>query len=325
MTEETETEKMLVQVLHPSETNDACDAGDASPLTQPDQGARTASVPLVDAAAETGCGGRPLLMPPTTLLPENFVQLPSDAGDAGDASLPTLPGSSAGPALDLPKPPDVPEPLEHGAKSPPERSEAGKVEHRVAPFGTVVRVKPAPSRWVFREHAPAYRAAGYQPIPIKVGTKRPALKGTGWNTEYATLTAEQLQDWDKHYADAGIGLQMGMLLPDDTILAAIDIDNEGYTRLVTAILGNPTVGKIGSKGVTYFVRLKGKPSADRWNKKFHPPGASAKGAAKAVELLCENSLCVIPPTIHPDTNQPYRWIGPSLLDAGYLALPIMEI
>lgn len=249
----------------------------------------------------------------------------NDAGDAGDASLPTLPGSSAGPAMDLPKPPDVPDALEHGADAPAAWSHADKSESGAAPFRTVVHVKPAPSRWVFREHAPAYRAAGYQPIPIKVGTKRPALKGTGWNTEYATLTAEQLQDWDKHYADAGIGLQMGALLPDDSILAAIDIDNEGYTRLVAAILGNPTVGKIGSKGVTYFVRLKGKPAAERWNKKFHPPGASATGAVKAVELLCENSLCVIPPTIHPDTNQPYRWIGPSLLDAGYLALPIMEI
>lgn len=249
----------------------------------------------------------------------------NDASDAGDASLPTLQGSSSGPAMDLPKPPNVPDTPGHGSEFPTDRSEAGKAEHGLAPVHTMVLAKPEPSRWIFREHAPAYRAAGYQPIPIKVGTKRPALKGTGWNTQYATLTAEQLQDWDKYYPDAGIGLQMGTLLPDDTVLAAIDIDNDGYARLITAILDNPTVGKIGSKGVTYFVRLKGKPTAERWNKKFHPPGANATGAAKAVELLCENSLCVIPPTIHPDTSQSYRWIGPSLLDAGYLALPVMEI
>jgi hypothetical protein len=42
------------------------------------------------------------------------------------------------------------------------------------------------------------------------------------------------------------------------------------------------------------------------------------------ELLCRSRFCVLPPTIHPNTERPYRWIGTPLHEVDFHALPIIE-
>ena len=42
------------------------------------------------------------------------------------------------------------------------------------------------------------------------------------------------------------------------------------------------------------------------------------------EMLGKAHLAVIPPSIHPETKQPYRWVGPSLLQVPYTDLPIVD-
>jgi hypothetical protein len=48
------------------------------------------------------------------------------------------------------------------------------------------------------------------------------------------------------------------------------------------------------------------------------PGQKAKAfsinKARVVDLITDGGFCVLPPTLHPDTKQPYQWIGPDPLE-----------
>jgi len=55
------------------------------------------------------------------------------------------------------------------------------------------------------------------------------------------------------------------------------------------------------------------------NRKFR----IGKNGEQIAEALITKSLCVIPPTIHPATSQPYRWLGTPLLDVDFSTLPII--
>ncbi|WP_424360791.1 bifunctional DNA primase/polymerase [Methylocystis parvus] len=111
---------------------------------------------------------------------------------------------------------------------------------------------------------------------------------------------------------------MGSPFPDGTTLGALDIDHDDYTRLGLALLGNPVCRRIGSKGAVAFVRIRGEPK----NAVFRVNGDRKKQVA---EMLVVKKLCVIPPTIHPTTGQPYRWIGKPLLETPFEDLPIVEM
>ena len=67
----------------------------------------------------------------------------------------------------------------------------------------------------------------------------------------------------------------------------------------------------------FFVRVRGRLS----NPEFRVAGKGDKVA----ECLFVKKLCVIPPTIHPDTGQAYRWIGTPLHEIDFNELPIMEM
>jgi len=74
-------------------------------------------------------------------------------------------------------------------------------------------------------------------------------------------------------------------------------------------------GRIGAKGIALFAR-----TADE-TAKFDLKLASG---GKAGEFLGVGSLCVIPPTIHPETKQPYRWTDKALLEVDWQDLPLID-
>jgi hypothetical protein len=168
----------------------------------------------------------------------------------------------------------------------------------------------------FASEAPRYRSAGFWPRPIELGSK--ACKIKGWQRPDPDIGQADLDRWLEQYGQQGIGLLMGSLLADGTTLGALDIDRDEYVRVVRFMLGDPPCGRIGSKGVVYFVRVA--PGVK--NRKFRVGG---KDGEQIAEALFVKSLCVIPPTIHPDTKQPYRWIDPekSLLKVDPLTLPLI--
>lgn len=168
---------------------------------------------------------------------------------------------------------------------------------------------------IYASHATLYRDAGYWPRPIMPGTK--ACKIGGWQKPDTEIGQEELARWDRKYAGCGIGLVMGSPLPDGTTLGVLDVDRDEYRGVATKVLNGGICGRIGSKGIALFVRVL--PGVK--NRKFL--AGAGQEARLVAEALFLKSLCVIPPTIHPDTKRPYRWFGKPLLEIDPVNLPLI--
>jgi Bifunctional DNA primase/polymerase, N-terminal len=134
------------------------------------------------------------------------------------------------------------------------------------------------------------------------------------------MPEETLASWLMSHANFGIGLLMGSPYPDGTTLGALDIDHDDYVRVGRTVFHDPPSGRIGKKGAAFFVRVRGRPS----NYEFKVRGHDGK-YGKVAECLFVKKLCIIPPTIHPETGQPYRWIGRPLYEVDFDELPIVEM
>jgi hypothetical protein len=164
----------------------------------------------------------------------------------------------------------------------------------------------------YAESAPAYREAGYSPIPERPGTKRPAI--LAWSA-YCDRppTREETEQWAAQYPGAGIALALGRSLN------AIDIDTDDAEILeaVRKVLPEGAPAKRGRKGLTYFFR--GDVATTAFLGKGEAPGKRGK---PIVEILGHGKKTTIPPSIHPDTGKPYEWLGgKSLLDVRFDQLP----
>lgn len=161
----------------------------------------------------------------------------------------------------------------------------------------------------FEGHAERLLERGYSVIPIIPGTKKPGFFCGGrwfglkaWTTQYngrASLNAAR-KSWGNN--DAGIGVLTG---PASGDLVGIDIDTE-VPEIVAALLSvlPPTeVKKTGAIGETRFYRGPGI-NSQSW---------SIDGA-RIVEIMGPGRQTVLPPTVHPDTQAPYRWLGPETLE-----------
>jgi Bifunctional DNA primase/polymerase, N-terminal len=172
---------------------------------------------------------------------------------------------------------------------------------------------------IFAEWASLYRERGYWSRPIALGSK--ACKLSNWQRPDDKIRDDELASWIARCGDHGIGLLMGSPFPDGTTLGALDIDHDDYTRLGRALLRDPPCGRIGKKGAVFFVRVRGRLS----NPEFRVQGDEAKRYGKVAECLFVKKLCVIPPTIHPETGRPYEWIAKPLHEVDFEELPIVEM
>jgi Bifunctional DNA primase/polymerase, N-terminal len=170
---------------------------------------------------------------------------------------------------------------------------------------------------VFAQWAAEYRARGFWPRPTTLGTK--ACHVREWQKPDAELSEATLASWLTSHANCGIGLLMGSPFPDGTTLGALDIDQDDYVRVGRAPLGDTPSGRVGRKGAVLFVRVRGPLS----NPEFRGRGEAGTRLGKVAECLFVRKLCVIPPTIHPDTGQPYRWIGRPLHEVDFSELPMV--
>lgn len=141
---------------------------------------------------------------------------------------------------------------------------------------------------------------GFSPIPITPGDKKPGIMigdewrlFKGWNEHCITRpSAFQVKQWSK-YPNAGIGVACGMGL------ICIDIDQENLIAPLLAILPPSLVQKKGRKGISLFYR--GNTEVIR-SKNYRTPERVG-----LVDLLAEGKQTVLPPSIHPDTGEPYYW------------------
>lgn len=168
------------------------------------------------------------------------------------------------------------------------------------PFGVTARE--------FQEH-------GYSPIPLD--GKRPLV--TDWPSYSARNSRPSdatLASWIRDYGDRNIGLVLGGLIDDGHRLAVIDIDDDRFVGLLSAVLGDDLVIKRGKKGASAFVRASEELQTSR---------LLSPNLGHVADFLSKKSQTVVPPSVHPETGQPYVWQGRSLLDVDRAALPELSV
>jgi hypothetical protein len=146
---------------------------------------------------------------------------------------------------------------------------------------------------------------GYAVLPIAPGTKKPGLPRNGNWTDFPGWTTFRASNGQhEHWAqsDAGIGVLCG---PPSGDLVAIDIDTDdsGIADALRRVLPATPAKKKGARGETWF---------------YHGPEIPSRAwvidGRKAVEILGPGRQTVLPPTIHPDLQRPYRWTGSETLE-----------
>jgi hypothetical protein len=170
----------------------------------------------------------------------------------------------------------------------------------------------------FKDHAPPYWDRGYSVIPTEILTKRPANGLKGWtglvNGPPGSDVQQSLLD---RFGSKGLGLLLGTEMAPGEVIGAIDVDDDAFVRATAALLVDPPSGKVGKKGATFFVRVPKEPKLKSTQLR------DAAGAGK-VDILMGGRGTVLPPTPHPDTKQPYTWLGRPLLECAFPELPVFD-
>jgi len=140
-----------------------------------------------------------------------------------------------------------------------------------------------------------YIDQGWRVIPIRPGEKRPAL--AAWQ-DAATLDPDLAVDWFTRWADHGVGIACGEV----SGLFVIDVDN------AKGKVGDRTLADLeaeyGPLPETYTVRT----GSGGWHFyfRFDPTRPLRNGVlGPDIDIRGEGGQVLAPPTIHPDTHEPY--------------------
>jgi P4 family phage/plasmid primase-like protien len=176
-----------------------------------------------------------------------------------------------------------------------------------APFPPASAVSP--------EYALALLRNGFLPVRLELGEKK--ASEPGWQNKIPT-EATVSRDFARR---SNIGLLMGIVQPDGTFPVCIDLDinDHGLIGYVERAVGEGCLKKIGSKGVSFIAagrgEIKSRTAHSYWGGKKKPVG----------DILAQGKQTVIPPSIHPDTKLPYRWISKEIPEnTPYSALPVID-
>ena len=168
------------------------------------------------------------------------------------------------------------------------------------------------SNIVLREIASRYIDCGKPVIPVF--GKAPRM--LNWQKYCDSIPLEEeLEAFDFNRA-TGIGLCLGK----SSGICCIDVDtmDGDLFRKIEDGLQHTPCSKVGKKGITYFYRLPVNVPAQKIQ--------TIKMQGGEVEFFFGGKQTVIPPSIHPETNEPYRWIGEALsYDYDIDNLPIFDL
>lgn len=162
----------------------------------------------------------------------------------------------------------------------------------------------------FCDYALKYFETGFNVLPLRECSKAPFINN--WSVWCNTRqSASQVDLWATSFPKCNIGIPLGSI----SNIIALDFDIEGgeiYDDIIKLLPSMP-VKKRGVRGFTAFFKYSGE-TARKWY----------KNGAVVMELLSTGNQTVVPPSIHPDTKQPYTWTTPeTLLDARVSDLPTL--
>lgn len=162
---------------------------------------------------------------------------------------------------------------------------------------------------------------GWHAIPCRPGSKRPGVfiggywhGMTAWNEYCDRLpTDDEVEQWAKWPA-AGVCVA----LDHHVKVVDIDTDDEDIREALAAVIPDSPVKKRGLKGYSAFFRG----SPDIISRAF---SISVFGRQeRIVDLLAYGKQTVCPPTVHPDTDEPYLWLDEPLEHYSVDQLPMLD-
>lgn len=141
------------------------------------------------------------------------------------------------------------------------------------------------SKTCFQTEASNYWNEELCVVPVLPGTKQ-GVKG--WNYYQNSLPSPKKRaEWLEACGSYGIAMLTGVVLPDGTRLAGVDIDQDDYVEPIKKIIGIFPSAKKGKKGLTIFVRVP----------KETKSLAIPKRGDRVIDLLAANKMCVMPGSI----------------------------
>lgn len=151
---------------------------------------------------------------------------------------------------------------------------------------------------IFRDYAPLYWSAGLQAIPLYPEKKAPTVNDwSRWNHE--RLTDGVKETWLDRYEDGNIGVVPGPI--SNVCFVDLDIYDVELLAKVEAILPPSPWRRVGAKGCVLAYEWCDTKSF----KIFEKEGTFAGRQKIGVEFFSSSGQVVMPPSIHPDTHQPY--------------------
>jgi hypothetical protein len=152
-----------------------------------------------------------------------------------------------------------------------------------------------------------------QCIPVK--DKAPFIQE--WQS--LDVTDDVIDSWEESYLGVanGFGFRAGQY---NIGFLDIDTDDQQQIHKIDEVLDLSHICvKKGLKGKTVFFRFQGTPKKSKYNVKLRPTDKKA-----ICEINFTSGQTVLPPSIHPQTGLPYKWISNSLLEIDIEDLPLID-
>jgi hypothetical protein len=164
------------------------------------------------------------------------------------------------------------------------------------------------------QNAPRLVAQGYYPLPTSPVDFKPSKAPVKWMPGYNKFVL--FSGWNERTAPVLTpqpGANIGVRCGDG--LVGFDFDDEEAALVISEAFDASPVNKAGQRAWTPFYRADfDVPSEDFFD-------ASGR---KVLQILSTGRQTVIPPSIHCDTREPYRWTnGKSLYDTPLTDLPLL--
>jgi phage/plasmid-associated DNA primase len=146
---------------------------------------------------------------------------------------------------------------------------------------------------IFAQTAPRYYAAGLPVIPLYPREKKPIPND--WSRYFDhPVEPEQQASWIEQCRDSNIGIVLGP--QSGIVMMDIDTEDVRLMNVIEQLLPPTPWRRIGKKGVMLAYRYSGL-------KTFRIKNTSGETIC---EMLSARTQSVLPPSIHPDTQQPYQ-------------------
>ncbi|MCZ6481599.1 MAG: bifunctional DNA primase/polymerase [Candidatus Methylomirabilales bacterium] len=145
-----------------------------------------------------------------------------------------------------------------------------------------------------------YLNLGWTPLPVKPGTKFPAVKWTEYQTRQPTPREIERWNWS-----GGIGIVTNGLI-------CVDCDGGGEQLLKGKDFPPSWTVRTGSGGLHRYYKANGQRARNA--------AAILKEDGKGqVDIRADGGFIIVPPSAHIETGKPYTWILPPWLDTLPLA------